>query len=197
MADHSPNNGALFDTSESAPSNSSASDSNNDATPNLRVYVRDDSGICYRLFGAHKIADVDLLLYERVGPWYVEVTSRTSPVDGEEIAAGEWDAALAKFVKRAREKEAEAERNREAAKYGIQCGKAIIVRCTRARWVDSLGRQWNRTNNWKNGIRVGSGAGCYPDGLSSEALAQLHAAAAGRDRVDFVAERKSASQAES
>lgn len=161
----------------------------------LRVYVRASDGTCYHLYGTHRIANVDLFLYERVGPTSVEVWSRARPIDfGEPITVEEWSAALTAFSAYRRKLEALAERDRDAAKFGIPCGKTTIVRCTRTRWVDSDGRQWIRTAGYSNGREVGGGI--YRTCLPDEVLAELHAAARGRDKVDFVAERKAAAQAE-
>jgi hypothetical protein len=164
-------------------------------TEPLEEFTRDKDGHIWRRFGEHRIAHVDLILYERVRPCDVSVTSSERPVTGEPATAAEWSEALAKAVKYLRERDSKESARQDAESFGVRTTskrrtdhekEEIVVRVTRTQVATIDGGPWSR----RTGYRIGQGRDLWAPKLR---LAPVEEAAAGRERVDFVAERKAAS----
>ena len=104
--------------------------------------------------------------------------------------AEEWSAAEARAVKRQRERDAEVFGLAVTAMGGYRGGESYsprIVRVTKARYIDSTGRQWHRAGKaWNVGYQLGRGGNAYR--LTKESIAAIEAACGGAAVYDFIAE---------
>ena len=119
--------------------------------------------------------------------------------------AEEWAAAEARGLKHTREERARAQRERDAAIFGLvatamggyrggQSYNPRIVRVTKARYFDSNGKQWHRTGtDYLLGREVGSRYEPYR--LTKESIAAVEAACGGAAVYDFVVEGRKAGKA--
>lgn len=129
----------------------------------------------------------------------IEILRANQMTDAVVATADEWSAAEALALKVQAKAEADRIFREDAERYGVKVVAAgdhrgainlVIVRVTKARYVDANGNQWKRLRNKGRGVdgqRVGDfGRWYHRPFLSDSAIDAIESACGGADVYDFI-----------
>lgn len=155
----------------------------------------------YRVVNVREFMGVDGMMCDAInerGIPSIEVALRNQMHKAEDATAEEWAAAEALALKVKAKAEADRIFREEAERYGVRVkisatsrggvdGDAIIVRVTKARYVDSTGAQWKRMRDgsWRDGERVGQ-TSYWTRAINKGSIAVIEEACGGADVYDFI-----------